>query len=209
MGTSDERASSQRRQGRWRTGEESRQRILDAARVHFAQYGYDRTTIRWLATEARVDPAMIHYFFNTKAELFAAAMALPMNPAERLATLLEEGVDGLGPRIVRYFLQAWDETGGFEPLFALLRSAPTDERSAGMLQEFIQQELVGQLRRAIGPGAADAHLRAELVGSHLMGMALGRYILRIEPLASSDPDTVAAWMGPALQRYLTHPAPQS
>lgn len=201
------RGSRQRRRGRWRTGEESRERILAAARSCFADRGYDRTTVRRIAAEAHVDPAMVYYFFDTKSRLFAAAMAFPANPADKLASLLQDGTYDLGPRLVRHFLQVWDDASSFEPLFALMRSAPTDERSAGMLREFVQRELIAQIRRAIG--TADAHLRAELVGSQLMGLALARYVVRIEPLASAGADTIVAWVGPGLQRYLTEPPPRA
>jgi len=197
--------SRQNRPGRWRTGAESRDRILAAARSAFAASGYDRATVRQIAVEARVDPAMVYYFFDTKARLFAAAMALPMSPADSVASALEGGLDDLGARIVRHFLQVWDEVGTFEPLFALLRSAPTDDRSAGMLREFVQVEILAQFRAAIG--SADAPLRAELVCSQLMGLALARSVVRIEPLASASPETVAAWVGPSLQGYLAGPSP--
>jgi AcrR family transcriptional regulator len=198
--------SGERRRGRWRSGAESRERILAAARSTFTRHGYDRATVRQIAAEARVDPAMVHYFFSTKSKLFATAMALPENPAERVAAVLAGGIDGLGPRIIRHFLQVWDDAGSFEPMVALLRSAPTDAQSADLLREFVQGEILGQVQRAIGTD--DAPLRAELMGSQLMGLALARYVVRIEPLASASPDTIAAWMGPALQRYLTDPTPQ-
>lgn len=197
------RAPGRQRPGRWRTGEESRRRILDAARACFGELGYDRATVRQIASRARVDPAMVYYFFATKSGLFATAMEFPVNPAGQIASLLADGVDDLGSRIVRHFLAVWDGAGTVGPLFALLRSAPTDERSATMLGQFVQRELVAQLRRAIG--GRDAELRAELVGSHLMGMALARYVVRIEPLASAPADAVVRWMGPVLQRYLDRP----
>lgn len=197
------RRRTRRRPGRWRSGEESRQRILDAARTCFAQHGYDRATVRRIAEAARVDPAMVYYFFETKSRLFAEAMALPVNPAERVASMLEDGIDSLGVQIIRHFLHVWDEEGSFAPMFALMRSATTDEQSAGMFREFVQHEILARVRAAIG--TPDAQLRAELLGSHLMGIALARYVIRIEPLASTDPDTIAAWVGPTLQRYLTGP----
>lgn len=199
------RAVSQRRPGRWRTGQESRRRILDAARSAFARYGYDRATIRQIAVDARVDPAMVHYFFDTKPRLFAAAMALPTSPADNIASALQDGLPGLGARIVRQFVQVWDDAGSFEPLLALMRSAPTDDQSARMLREYIQREVLSQVVQAIG--TADAALRVEFAGSQLIGLAFARYVVRIEPLASASPDTVAAWVGPTLQRYFTEPAP--
>jgi AcrR family transcriptional regulator len=189
------------RPGRWRTGEESRRRILEAARSCFGKHGYDRATIRAIASEANVDPAMVHYFFDTKARLFSVAMELTPNVPERLTSQLAAGVDGLGERLVRHFLEVWDEQAGLEPLLALMRSASADDRSASMFAEFVEREIVARLGDTIG--GPDANLRAELIGSHLLGLALMRYILRLEPLAVVPPQTIAAWMGPALQRYIS------
>lgn len=196
-----------KRPGRWRTGAESRQRILDAARSLFAEHGYDRTTTRAIAAEAGVDPAMVHYFFDTKSRLFASAMQLPVNIPERIDALLEGGLDGAGERIVAHFLRVWDDEGTFEPLFALMRSATTDENSARLFKEFVQREMVGRLRAAIeGP---DAPLRAALAGSQLVGLALARYVIRVEPLASAPAETLATRVGPTVQHYLTGPQPSA
>ena len=203
--TVDEPDDTPSRPGRWRTGERSRRRILDAARASFAEHGYDRATIRRIAATAQVDPAMVYYFFESKSRLFSAALDMPVNPAERVASVLADGLDGLGERIVRHFLDVWDHAPTTERLLALLRSAPTDERSATMLTEYIEREIVTRIAADV---PEPARLRAELVGSHLMGLMLARYVVRIEPLASTPLDTVARWMGPTLQRYLTDPAPE-
>ena len=128
-----------------------------------------------------------------------------MNPAEKIESELSAGLDGLGEQIVRHFLSVWDHAPAIEPLPALLRSAPTDEHSAAMFTEYIERKIITRIAAAV---PEPARLRAELVGSHLMGMALARYVLRIEPLASTPADNVANWMGPTLQRYLADPAPE-
>jgi AcrR family transcriptional regulator len=195
-----------RRPGRWRSGACSRRRILEAARACFAERGYDRATIRQIAAAAQVDPAMVYYFFETKAQLFTAALEMPADPAERIAAELAGGLDGLGERIVDRFLAAWDNAPTIEPLLALTRSAPTDPRSATMFREYIEREIVAQLAGII---PEPARLRANLVGSQLMGLALARYVVRVEPLASTEAEVVAAWVGPTLQGYLTGPPPVS
>src|SRR5689334_16457158 len=48
-------------------------RILDQARRLFAESGYDRTTIRAVATAADVDPGLVMHYFRSKEELFARA----------------------------------------------------------------------------------------------------------------------------------------
>ncbi|HEX6206960.1 MAG TPA: TetR family transcriptional regulator [Actinomycetota bacterium] len=178
----------------------TREAIVEAARGAFAEHGYEGATIRGIAARAGVDPALVYHFHGSKEELFAAAMRLPFQPSEMIPSLLEGDPDGLGERILRLFLVVSDQPGG-SPFVALMRSASTNERAARMLREFLTREVIGRVARALG--APDAELRATLVGSHLAGLAMARYILRMEPLASADRDTVVAAVAPTLQRYLT------
>lgn len=179
----------------------SREDILDAARARFARHGYEGTTVRQVAAEAGVDGALVHYFFGTKADLFAAAMALPVNPADVLAGVLAEGVDGLGRRLATAFLSVWDDPRAGAPLVALVRSAMSREETTTMLREFAAHEVLGRIAGALDDPHAE--LRATLVGSQLLGVAMARYVLRIEPLASAEREALARALGPTLQRYLT------
>ncbi|HXF72031.1 MAG TPA: hypothetical protein VNO79_05400, partial [Actinomycetota bacterium] len=102
------------------------------------------------------------------------------------------------------FLSLNDRPGA-GPFVALIRSASSNQRAAAMLRGFIAREVIGRIARALG--ASDAELRATLVGSQLAGLAMARYVLRVEPLASADHDTLVAWVAPTLQRYLTGELP--
>ena len=179
----------------------TREAILDAARRVFAEQGYQQATIRDVARLARVDPALVHHYFGRKQELFVAAVQLPVNPVERLMAVLAEDPDQAGERMVELFLSIWDHAADQSPLLALVRSAVGDEHAAAMLREFITEEVLGQLAHRLG--SPDAKLRATLVGSQLMGMAMARYIVKVEPLASAPAAHVVAAIGPTLQRYLT------
>jgi AcrR family transcriptional regulator len=179
----------------------TREAILDAARRAFAEQGYQHATIRGVAELAGVDPALVHHYFGTKQQLFVSAVELPVNPVEQLMAVLGDHPDQVGERIVEAFLSIWDHATDRSPLLALIRSAVGDERAAAMLREFITEEVLGQIARRLG--SPDARLRATLVGSQLIGLAMARYIIRVEPLASAPAAEVAAAVGPALQRYLT------
>lgn len=179
----------------------TRDAILEAARHEFAQRGYDRATIRGVARGAGVDPALVHYFFGTKTELFAAAMQLPVNPAELVQALLAGEPELIGERLIGTFLSVWDHAANRDVFIGLLRSAVTDEQAATLLREFAMRELFGQVAAALG--TPDAELRASLVFSQIFGLAVARYILRIEPLASTPAQVVAAAVGPTVQRYIT------
>lgn len=191
-----------RRAGRWRTGRESRQRIIDAARARFMRDGYERATVRAIAADAAVDVAMVYYFFGSKEGLFtASALTGPEHPLHQLATLLDEGTEEIGARLVRRFLEHWDEGAAFEPLLTLWRSAAIHPQARKVLHD----SLAGPIAERVAAkfGVADAELRVELVASHLAGLAFARYQLKIEPIASTPIDDLVAWLGPTVQRYLT------
>ena len=179
----------------------TREAILGAARRAFAEHGYQHATIRGVADLAGVDPALVHHYFGTKQELFVAAVQLPVNPVEQLMAVLDEDPGQAGRRMVETFLSVWDHAATQNPLLALIRSAVGDEHAAAMLREFITEEVLGQIAHRLG--SADARLRATLVGSQIIGLAMARYIVKVEPLASATPAQVVAAVGPTLQRYLT------
>ena len=189
-----------RRPGRRPGDSGSREAILAAARSSFAEHGYEGTTIRGLARAAGVDPALVMHFFGSKDGLFAAAMELPVDPGLVLPQLLEGPLEGLGERLLRFFLQIWEAPETRAPVQAVLRSAVTQERAADLLRGFISREVIGRL--AAGIDRPDAQLRATLVGSQLVGLALARYVIQVEPLASADVEAVVAAVAPNLQRYL-------
>ena len=179
----------------------TREAIVAAARARFAADGYAATPIRAVAADAGVDPALVHYFFGTKEALFAAVMALPFRPAEVLGPLLEEGLDGLGERLVRRMLGLWDAPDNRPPLVAMVRSVTGHDAVAATMRGFVEREIVGRLAAALPQ--PDAALRASLVGSQVVGLVVARYVIGLPPLAGADHDTVAAAVGPTLQRYLT------
>ena len=195
-----------RRRGRpSRAAEESgpgaRERILEAARAQFAERGYDKTSVRGIAKAAGVDAALVHHYFGTKDEVFAAAIEVSMDPATVVPAVLGEGTEGIGERLARYFIGVWENPASRAPLLAIIRSALTHEAAAKVLRGFV-------LRRVLERVAADLDVpnpkfRAELAASHMIGIAMMRYVLQVEPLASADPEEIVELVAPTLQRYLT------
>jgi len=189
-----------RRRGRRPAGEDTRGALLDAALAVFTEQGFDGATVRAIAGRAGVDAAMVNHWFGGKEGLFAAAMQIPVDPTALVDELLAGGIDGLGERIVRRFLGVWDASRG-SALIGIVRSASSHEASARMMREFITRVLFGRLARQLEIDQPD--LRAALCGSQIVGLAMVRYVIRLEPAASADPDTLAAAIGPTLQRYIT------
>jgi AcrR family transcriptional regulator len=185
----------------------SRATILDVARQRFAGRGYDATSIRAIAAEAGVDPGVVMHFFDSKAGLFQAAVGWPFDPAGFVAQLAEPSSESLATRLARAFLTVWDEPATRAPLLAVFRSAMTQAASAALLREFIVSQVFSRIAGFVdGPQAA---LRANLAASHLIGLVVLRHVLRVEPVASADIDTVVALLGPPLSLYLESAAGRS
>ena len=97
----------------------------------------------------------------------------------------------------------WDSPAG-SPLLGLIRSVVGNENAAAMLREFVSREVVGRLAEALERD--QPQVRASLVASQLVGLAMLRYVIKLEPLASASSKQIATWVGPAIQRYLTDPS---
>ncbi|MGB8650816.1 MAG: TetR family transcriptional regulator [Mycobacteriales bacterium] len=183
----------------------TREAILAAAREAFGSQGYSATSVRGIARTAGVDPSLVLHFFGSKDGLFEAALQLPLDPATLVPELLSGGSRGLGERVVRTFLGIWDATPGQGPMLAMLRSAMSHQDSAERLRALLSRAIL--LPLATGAGADRPELRAALLASQLVGLAVTRYVLRLEPVASASVDELAPLYGPTLQRYLTATLP--
>jgi AcrR family transcriptional regulator len=179
----------------------ARGEILAAARAEFAQGGYDGATIRGIAARAGVDPALVHHYFGAKEQLFETALELPISPATLLPALLADDRERIGEQVVRRFLTAWEDPANRPMFMAMLRSIVSNEQAAELVRRLLVKEVFAPLATALG--VPDAELRATLAGSQFVGLALMRYVGRVEPLASADLETVAVAVGPTIQRYLT------
>jgi AcrR family transcriptional regulator len=183
------------------TGPGARERILEAARTEFAEHGYDKTSIRGIAKKAGVDAALVHHYFGTKDEVFAAAIEVSFEPALVIPAILSGGTNGLGERLARYFIGVWENPASRAPLLAIMRSALTHEAAAKVLRGFVLRRLLERIAESLD--VPDATFRAELAASHMIGIAMLRYVIKAEPLASAEPEKIVAMVAPTLQRYLT------
>lgn len=182
--------------------EGTRRAILDAARATFAARGYEQATIRTVAAQAGVDPSMVMRYFGSKAGLFTAAVTLDL----QVPDLRSVPASRRGELLVRNFISRWEDPVRDEELSALLRTAVTSETVAGQLQAIVSQ-LVTEPIAALGDEQAAE--RGTLIVAQLLGLALARYILRFEPLASLPADDVVAAIAPSVQHYLTQPPRQA
>lgn len=182
-----------------RRSDATRAAILAAARERFAADGYERATIRSIARDAGIDPSMVMRYYGNKEGLFAAASDFDL----RLPDLAAVPAEGVGAALVSHFLERWEDD---ERLTALLRVGVTNDAGARRMQEIFAQQLGPTVAR-LCPDPAQARVRAGLVASQVLGMALSRYVLCFPPAVELSRADVVAWLAPTVQRYLTAERP--
>jgi AcrR family transcriptional regulator len=175
--------------------------ILEAARSKFSEHGFEGTTMRAIAGAANVDSALIHHFFLSKEGLFAAAVQDAFAVPDLLAIVTQGDERGAGERLARAFVMHWEDPDIRPRLESIIRSVRSFEGAAAALRDFLGQEVLHPVTAALGHGRTE--LRAALVGAQLLGLAYLRFVLRMEPLASMDPEELARSVAATCQSYLT------
>ncbi|ORV74856.1 TetR/AcrR family transcriptional regulator [Mycobacterium gastri] len=197
--------AGRRRPGRPAGNTDTRERILACARELFAHNGIDRTSIRAVAAAAGVDAALVHHYFGTKQQLFAAAIHIPVDPMDIIAPMRETPVEDLGVKLPTALLALWDSELG-PRLIATVRSllSGTD---VTFVRSFFEEVVTKELGSRVDDPPGTGRIRAQFVASQVIGVAMARYIVKVEPFASLPAEQIVATIAPNLQRYLTGDLP--
>jgi AcrR family transcriptional regulator len=179
-----------------RSSDETKAVILAAARERFGSAGFQAATIRAIAADAGVDPAMVMRYYGNKDKLFAAAAEFDL----RFPDLATTDPNQVGRTLVRHFLERWE---GDEAMVILLRSSATNGEAAQRMQEIFGTQLQ-PLVATLAP-AEESTVRAGLIATQILGMALCRFVLRLPPVVAMTRDDIVEWLGPTIQRYLGLP----
>ena len=193
--------TTSRRRGRRQGEPVSRDAVLRAAKQRFALEGYEKTTLRAIATDAHVDPSMVLYLFGSKAELFRESLRLIIDP-DVLAAAMAEGEDDIGTRMVRTYLGIWENPDTASSMVAMLQSATSNSDAHEAFRGFMASYVLTAVSDVLG-GGEQARLRAMLAATNLVGTAILRYVMRVAPLATLPADDVVRLIAPSVTRYLT------
>jgi AcrR family transcriptional regulator len=191
--------AAERRPGRRPGPSDTRVEILRVARELFAERGYDRTSVRAIARGAGVDPALVHHFYGTKEGLFVAAVEFPFDPAQMIPQIIDGPPDAVGERLARAFFSLWEDPRIQMRLVGLFRTAMTSATGAAMLREFLGSALLARIADSLGV----ARVRVGAAASQMIGVAMLRYVVGVEPMAAASVDELVGLVAPTLQRYLT------
>lgn len=192
---------------RRRDAERTRTRLLEVARAHFSEHGYDGTAVRAVAAEAGVAPNLITRYFGGKHGLFRAATSIELGVPD----VLPGPPETLGRRIAAKVVDRWEGAGPGDPLLMMLRSAGTSPKVADALADFFAEQamgpLVAHLVATLDVSPEQAQARTAGVGALIMGTVMTRYVTRRGPLAEASRGGLQEWLADRLQRLLDEPAP--
>jgi AcrR family transcriptional regulator len=166
-------------------------RILTTARRLFGEHGFDRTTIRAIATEAGSDPGLVMRYFGSKEKLFAQAAAIPADGP----------IEGSPEQIAQQLTAALTEKLADEPVAALaalraMFSHPEAAEEVRAAMNSQQRQVAAQL-----PGD-DAVLRSGVIGALTLGLVISRHLVHLEGLDAS-PEELGAVVGPLIEELTT------
>ena len=179
----------------------TRAEITAAAARRFAAAGYDATSLRQVAADAGVDPALVRRFFGDKEQLFTEVASALIDPERAVAAVAGGPPEAAGERLLRYFLSLLGDVSRPGPLLGVIRSAVTSEHAAGLLRRLLAEQVLREIAVSFPSGRPE--FGAALAASQLVGLAVARYAVRLPPLTAADTEELVSAIAPVLQYYLT------
>jgi AcrR family transcriptional regulator len=176
-------------------------RIVDVARSSFGEQGYDATSMRSIAIGAGVDPRLVGYYFGSKQALLEACLVPPPGFVEGVAEVTQSALASRGEALVRSLLRAWEDPRSAVVLRSIILIAAQQPLALERLRSIVSSSLIGAV--ATNLDSEERLLRGGLVATQMLGLAMTRYVWRLEPIASLPEDEVVACVAPTVQRYLT------
>ena len=182
---------------RTRNAQSTRADILAAARRRFGADGYERTTLRAIAADVGVDPALVIRYFGTKQQLFSAAAEFRIDFPDLTAMSPEDTADAL----LATFFAVWETDTTF---VALLRAAATSTVAAEAMRQVFGTQVAPTLATVVPDHPVP---RAVLMGSLVLGLATTRYVLAVPAAQALGHDELIRWARPLVCQLLFGPAP--
>ena len=181
-------------------------RVLSAARALFATQGYASTSLRNVAELAGVDVALVSYYFKNKAGLLEAALTLPAEFLADVEQAAASPIEERGRAILASHLAAWEHETTGDILRSIILAAAHEPSAMERVRTIYTTRFLEVLANSLPEN--ERRLRAGLVASQMLGLAMTRYVWRVGALADLSPEQVGDLISPVIQRYLTGPLPE-
>lgn len=192
-------SATKKSSGRRPKGNAAKDDILRAASSLFASKGYDKTSLRLIASVAEVDPSLILHYFGSKKKLFVTSMAPLMEGPKLLPQALHGDIDAAGERLAKAFVTLTSSNETREMMLGMFRSASSDTGAADALHQFVEDTIMKAIEPYL-PGP-NKKLQANILGGQMIGVFVARYIVKLEPIASINDDELIRYLAPRLQAH--------
>jgi AcrR family transcriptional regulator len=192
-----------RRRGRPVGESGTREAIVEAARRQFGDLGYQRTTLRGVAERAGVDPRLVLHYFGSKAGLFQASVALPIDPAVVLGRIFDAPTGDVPRRAAEVLVGILDDPESRRGFLAVLRAAVAEPQAALSIRQVLSDRLLGPISARVGGDQPET--RAGLLSTLLVGLAVGRHIVGFPSLTSLSREALVEALVPVIRHYLYAP----
>lgn len=193
-----ESSETRPRRGR-RTGHpDTRGTILSAAHLLFTSHGFNKTSIRAIARDAGVDPALVHHYFSDKVELLLATIEFTLDPRRLVHRVTRSDRRTLGWRLVATLLKAWESPLG-ATLVQVVRNQPALFHAFAAV---ISANITEVVTHDLGLTRQQATARLAMVETIVGGIFMTRYVARMEPMASLSAEEITRIFGPLVQQAI-------
>ncbi len=200
MGQGEAHWKRMKTRGRRPAGSGTRDAIVKVARQQFSERGYTRTTLRSVATDAHVDPRLVLHYFGSKQGLFVQSVELPLSAAVIIERVFAAGDTEVASRAAELFVSILEDRAQRGVLTALLRAAVSEPEAADAIREVLTTQLLMPIAERVG--GTDPGLRASLMASQLVGLAMARHVVAIGPLAGASREQLVQALTPVMEHYL-------
>jgi len=189
------------RRGRRPAGSGTREAIIEAARQQFGELGYRRTTLRGVARLAGVDPRLVLHYFGSKKQLFLESVELPIDPATVFERLFEPGPESVGERAAEIIVAVLEDPATQRVMVGLIRAAASEPEAAQLVREILTERMLTPLAERVGGDRPE--LRAGLMASQVVGLAMGRHVVELDALETVSREQLVRAIAPVFDHYLT------
>lgn len=166
----------------------------------FSRDGYGRGSVRAVAREAGVDPALVRHYFDSKSELFVEAMRPQIDLGAHRARMAAGDPAHVGHRVMAFFIEVWEDPAQGPRMVALMRAALDHPEVADFVRELVVEGVIQPVATAVG--AKDPARAAITATSQVFGLVMLRHAAHMEPLASEPAESLIARYGPIVTRLL-------
>lgn len=173
---------------------------MNAAAKLFADLGYDKTTIRLVAEQAKVDPKLVMHYFGNKSKLFIATVKVPGEVTKAIKILRITPKSMWGKRIADVIFLA-EKSGALQTLVGVIRASSSEPEAAEMFRTFYYENLLLPIISELKVDHKE--LRAVTMSSLMAGYVFTKEIIKINQLAPAKESQRKALFAAQVQAILT------